>query len=61
MSQMHFDGIAHLSPEVRRQAPEIFDGFRGQDDQVAHSGQIVARLVTGVNLNDNPEGYESFT
>lgn len=35
----------HGSPNIRRQPPEIFDGFGGEDDGEGHSGQIIARLV----------------
>jgi hypothetical protein len=45
VSQMGFKGAPHSRQNIRPQPPEVFDGFRGENDSEAHSGQIVARTA----------------
>ena len=37
------NGIAHLSTVVHTKISQIFDGFRGKESFVSHSGYIVAK------------------
>jgi hypothetical protein len=43
VTQVSFDGIAHLRPDVGSQRPQLIDGAGSQDDLERHSGQIIAR------------------
>lgn len=36
-------------PNIRRQPPEVFNGFRSKYDGERHSGQIIARIPSASN------------
>jgi hypothetical protein len=42
--QMRCESTSHRHPNVRRQPPEVFDGFGGENDGKRHSGYNIARL-----------------
>src|SRR5262249_4235605 len=43
--QVLLDGVTHRSADVRFEAMQVLGRFRGQQDVVAHSGYILARLA----------------
>src|SRR5262245_14585997 len=44
--EMAFESISHLASAARGKAPESRQGSRSQDDLSAHSGYMIARLLT---------------
>lgn len=50
MSQMSFDFVPYRSPLVGAQLPLVFRSLWSEYDLAAHSGYIIARLWTGVQL-----------
>src|SRR5574341_812852 len=47
MTQILLDGIAHDRPAISFEIAQVFDGLRSENDVVAHSGYIIAR-ITGI-------------
>src|SRR5208282_4299425 len=57
VSEMRFERTSHRSSNVRLQPPEVFDGFRGENNGERHSGYNIARFSLAVKpVTSRPAG-----